>query len=233
VQAVRQADLSHYYEHYNPVALSHYNPTTSLQSHHYNPALRGCVAGEGEPPLELLLAAVACAASGEVLCIPVQQLREGDLVELDLSRRRISVDGVRLLVLLLESNSTLQSLNVGYNDLTEEEVLNIVHIEQQRNELTTLGLAQSTIGPAGAKEIAEWILASAMITSLDLRFNSIGNEGAGALGKALESNSTLQSLNLSDNSIGAIGAQALGKALETNSTLKELYVGFNYCSYRL
>ena len=125
-----------------------------------------------------------------MLCIPAQQLREGDLVELDLSRRRISVDGVRLLVLLLESNSTLQSLkyaafhthfhccqcpltmiacvhSVGYNDLTEEEVLNIVHIEQQRNELTTLGLAQSTIGPAGAKEIAEWILASAMITSLE------------------------------------------------------------------
>jgi len=29
-----------------------------------NTALRGCVTGEGEPPVELLLAAIACAGSG-------------------------------------------------------------------------------------------------------------------------------------------------------------------------
>ena len=57
--------------------------------------------GEGEPPLELLLAAVVCAASGEVLYIPVQQLREeGDLFELDLSQQA-GVIGLRLLGLLL------------------------------------------------------------------------------------------------------------------------------------
>ena len=75
-----------------------------------SPALRVCVAGEGEPPLELLLAAVACAASGEVLGVPVQQLREGDLVELDLSGRGVSVGGVRLLALLLPSCSKLVRL---------------------------------------------------------------------------------------------------------------------------
>ena len=36
--------------------------------------LRAFTQGDGEPPLELLLAAVMCAASGEVLRIPVQQL---------------------------------------------------------------------------------------------------------------------------------------------------------------
>ena len=64
-------------------------------------ALRTCTQGEGEPPLELLLVAVACAASGAVLRVPVQQLREGDLVELDLSDRGIDVGGGRLLALLL------------------------------------------------------------------------------------------------------------------------------------
>ena len=75
-----------------------------------SPELRVCVAGEGEPPLELLLAAVACAASGEVLRVPVQQLREGDLVELDLSRRGVGVGGVRLLAFLLPSCSKLVRL---------------------------------------------------------------------------------------------------------------------------
>ena len=56
-------------------------------------------------------AAVACAAaSGEVLRIPVQQLREGDLVELDLSGRGVGVGGVRLLALLLPSCSKLVRL---------------------------------------------------------------------------------------------------------------------------
>ena len=59
---------------------------------------------------QLLLAAVACAASGEVLSVPVQQLREGDLVELHLSKRDIRVGGERLLALLLPSCSKLVRL---------------------------------------------------------------------------------------------------------------------------
>jgi hypothetical protein len=39
-------------------------------------ALRSCIEGEGEPPHELLLAAVACAAPGTVQGVPVQLLRE-------------------------------------------------------------------------------------------------------------------------------------------------------------
>ena len=43
-------------------------------------ALRRCIEGEGEPPHELLLAAVACAAPGTVRGVPVQRLREDDAI---------------------------------------------------------------------------------------------------------------------------------------------------------
>jgi hypothetical protein len=66
--------------------------------------------GEGEPPIELLLVAVACAVSGEVLRVPVQQLREGNLVELDLSMQHVGVGGVWLLALLLPMCSKLVRL---------------------------------------------------------------------------------------------------------------------------
>ena len=57
--------------------------------------------------------------------------------------------------------------SVSYNDLTEEAALSFVRIEKQRNKLTTLGLARCEMGPAGAKEIADWVSASTTITSLE------------------------------------------------------------------
>ena len=57
--------------------------------------------------------------------------------------------------------------SVGYNNLTEEAALSFVRIEKQRNKLTALGLGRCKIGPAGAKEIADWVSASTVITSLE------------------------------------------------------------------
>ena len=94
VQAVRQADLGAGEE-----AEEEEEEGEGLTR--ISTALRTCTQGEGEPPLDLLLAAIVCAASGAVLRVPVQQLREGDLVELDLSDRGIDVGGGRLLALLL------------------------------------------------------------------------------------------------------------------------------------
>ena len=42
-----------------------------------------------------------------------------------------------------------------------------MRIEKQRNKLTTLGLADCEIGPAGAKEIADWLSVSTTISSLE------------------------------------------------------------------
>ena len=50
-------------------------------------ALNSCISGEGEPPLELTIAAVACAGSGVVCGIPVQRMREESVTELNLSNR--------------------------------------------------------------------------------------------------------------------------------------------------
>ena len=105
VQAVRQVDLSHVKEEDDEEEDDEEEDGDEEDDKEpgrtVSTALRACTQGEGEPPLELLLAAVVCAASGEVLHVPVQQLRESDLVELNLSGRNIGVCGGRLLGLLL------------------------------------------------------------------------------------------------------------------------------------
>ena len=60
------------------------------------PAVQPCAAAStraGEPPRELLLAAVACAARGGVLRVPVQQLRDNTIASLNLSSKGLGVIG--------------------------------------------------------------------------------------------------------------------------------------------
>ncbi len=74
-------------------------------------ALRSCIhEGEGEPPHELLLAAVACAARGTVLGVPVQRLREDAIGSLDLTNKRLGVIQAELLGLMLPAAISLRRL---------------------------------------------------------------------------------------------------------------------------
>ena len=74
-------------------------------------ALRSCIQGEGEPPHELLLAAMACAASGTVRGVPVQRLRDDDAIdELDLHDSGLGVIGAALLGLMLPATTSVRSL---------------------------------------------------------------------------------------------------------------------------
>ena len=80
------------------------------------PRRRRCVSGEGEAPLELLLAAAACAASTDVCGVPVVALRgDASPTQLDLSFKCCGDVGARLLALLVSSNGVLRSLNLTSN----------------------------------------------------------------------------------------------------------------------
>jgi hypothetical protein len=100
VQAVRQADLQEDKDDDAPLG---------------GAALRSCIEGEGEPPHELLLAAVACAASGTVRGVPVQRLRKDDAIDsLELNdwrhRKSQGVISVGLLGLMLPAATSVRSL---------------------------------------------------------------------------------------------------------------------------
>ena len=81
-------------------------------------ALCRCIEGEGEPPHELLLAAVACAAPGTVREFPVQRLREDDAIgSLFLEYRRLvpRVISQALLGLMLPTATSVRSLRCPSN----------------------------------------------------------------------------------------------------------------------
>ena len=82
-------------------------------------ALRVCITGDGQPPAELLCAAVACAANHEVVHgIPVRRLREDDGIDkLDLRGKDLGGTGARLLGFLLSRAKSVRCLELDRTPL--------------------------------------------------------------------------------------------------------------------
>ena len=113
VQAVREADLGAEEEENDDDSEEEEEDADSPLG---GDALRSCIQGEGDPPDELLLAAVACVASGTVRGVRVQELRKDDAIdELDLSESGIGVTGATLLGLMLPAAMSLRSLEYATN----------------------------------------------------------------------------------------------------------------------
>ena len=76
-----------------------------------SPALRYCITGEGEPSIELLLAAIACAGVGHAGDIPVGAMRADSIEVLDLSEKGVVEQGAMLIARLVPVMASLTNLS--------------------------------------------------------------------------------------------------------------------------
>eukprot|EP00900_Chrysochromulina_parva_P004893 jgi/Chrpa1/14404/Chrysochromulina_OHIO_Genome00021981-RA len=179
-------------------------------------ALLSCIEGEGEPPLELLLAAVTCAGSGEIRGIPVQMMRGDSVSELDLQARNIGVEGGMLLAYLLPVMGALTSLNLSRNELCGLD-------ENGRGTYTAVGIAA----------LADAMRVNGGLTKLSLAQNKLEEEGTKAICEALEQNTTLKELDISgdrygqSNIGGTAGAKHVAKMLGVNGSLTSVKLSGN------
>ena len=97
--------------------------------------------------------------------------------------------------------ASLTSLSLGQNELGDEGATVIARAlkESKTSKLASLDLngviSSNKIGPAAAKELAEYISVSASMTRLDVRCKSmLGEEGKAALRKAIEGRSGFELL---------------------------------------
>jgi hypothetical protein len=145
-------------------------------------ALLSCIEGEGEPPLELLLAAVTCAGSGEIRGIPVQMMRGDSVSELDLQARNIGVEGGMLLAYLLPVMGGLTSIDLSRNRLCG--IWTDAHDGQQ-----------GTHTAEGITAIADALRVNGGLTSIDVRSNEIAGDGASQLAAAVLGNLKIEIFN--------------------------------------
>ncbi|XP_061256980.1 NLR family CARD domain-containing protein 3 isoform X1 [Bos javanicus] len=89
------------------------------------------------------------------------------------------------------------------------------------------GLRSNSIGPQGAKALADALKINRTLASLSLQSNRIRDDGARSMAEALATNRTLSVLHLQKNSIGPVGTQQMADALKQNRSLKELMFSSN------
>ena len=198
-------------------------------------ALNSCISGEGEPPLRLTIAAVACAGSGVICGIPVQQLREDSVTELNLSNRGLHVPAAMLVAYLIPATSVLKNCNLLKNRFDVESAKKLAKIGMEKGimlsgmtrDQTEAGFSSQHLQPADAILIASDLKFMAVLTTLNLDLNKIGAEGAIAIAKALKVNAVLTNLDLHWNMIGDDGAKVIAEALKVNAVMTTLQLGLN------
>lgn len=198
-------------------------------------ALLSCITGEGERPLELLLAAVACAGSGEARRIPVEAMRNDAIAELDLRGLSVGVEGCMLIAYachdLLPVMTSLTEVDVRENNFlgdaasqlsasvlgnTKIEKFNEIPIKGMRaDSLTTLSMYNKSIGPVGGMVVAGLLPVMASLTRLDLSSNQL-------CGMFYD-----DEIDLWEGTYTAEGINAIADALRVNTSLTELMIHGN------
>ena len=161
-------------------------------------------------------------------------LELADLFGKSLALQNLSIYGFHFfhrlfstLFLVLKSNTSLTSLDLGGNSIRDERTKSLSEALRVNVPLTSLDLRWNSIGAEGAHSLSEALKVNISLTSLDLARNSISDEGAHSLSEALRVNTSLTSLDLGGNTIRDEGANSLSEALRVNSSLTSLDLGGN------
>jgi Ran GTPase-activating protein (RanGAP) involved in mRNA processing and transport len=152
-------------------------------------------------------------------------LRKIAIIDCDI----IDEDLVELSLLLHENtNTTLQEINLSKNRISDEGVSNLASSLEKNTTITSLDLSDNNITYKGASALAEIIFENTNnLQKLILSKNRISDKGASFLASSLQETNSITSLDLSSNNIGYTGASSLAKMIFLNTALKELHVEDN------
>jgi len=181
----------------------------------------------GEAAQQLAAAALGSLSLKVLSGVPIKELREDKLTELNLSSNSLgSTEGI-VLAELIKFSAVLTNLILVNNSIGAEGAIAIAEALKVNAVLTELSLWDNQIGPEGAIAIAEALKVNAVMTTLNLGGNSIGDEGAKAIAEALKVTAVVTTLAIGMNDIGDEGAKAIAEALKVTAVLTTLDLGGN------
>ncbi len=146
---------------------------------------------------------------------------------LSLQSNKITSIGASILAESLNNNTTLETLYLRDNYISDDGVESLVHIlTSHPNVVKTLVLQKNKITDKGAKYLAQMLEVNQTLTWLYLGENEISNEGVRMISKAIEThNKTLEMLVLSSNKLLTdLSVDYLLSMIRNNQSLKKLWI---------
>jgi len=155
-------------------------------------------------------------------------LRNDKITEIILRENRISDSDMTDIADGLIENSTLQSIDLSYNELGPRGGDAVGHVLRRNSELKSIDIGWNLLRHQGTMSVIKDGLAETnVLRSICLAWNGISDEGGVLLGQVIRDNSSLESIDVSHNRIGPNGAASLAMGIKTNVTLKILILSDN------
>jgi len=165
--------------------------------------------------------------------------RHAHIEELDLSFNSLRMEGLCSLSEAMEWNSSILTLNLRRNELTNdgesvEGIVKLARALEKNYGLTDLDLSDNNLTDylgkmEGVAALAAMLEKNDTLKILKIPNNVIGAQGAALLSDCIVSNTALTSLNLASNSLGSKGAKSIASILSRGSlkNIKELDLSHN------
>eukprot|EP01122_Echinamoeba_exundans_P000687 TRINITY_DN10609_c0_g1_i1.p1 TRINITY_DN10609_c0_g1~~TRINITY_DN10609_c0_g1_i1.p1 ORF type:complete len:614 (+),score=101.42 TRINITY_DN10609_c0_g1_i1:101-1942(+) len=134
-----------------------------------------------------------------------------------LSPKRLASVGDDLFSAYLQHVETVYFQEFEINDIPILVTSPIMSPPSGRNKLRRIFFDSSTVGPYGAKLLAQVLSNNKNIEEMNLRFCNIGNEGVAEICSMLSSNSTLKKIDFTSNQITFEGAKCISDLLKRDN----------------
>jgi len=147
---------------------------------------------------------------------------------LDISWNDLPPEAVELIINGLYGNTTLKQLIITDSHFSLQNTISLSSVLKTNHTLVHLSLGQCNIDSDGACQLASALCTNDKLQLLNLRHNPIEIKGATAFAKMLLKNKSLKKLYLQDDSIGEEGTQ---KLIDSHSTTVTLWLPEKYKSF--
>lgn len=149
------------------------------------------------------------------------------LQELYLWKCELSLQSIKLLCESLQSNKSLTTLALSYNDIVDEGASCLAEMIAENQTLLRLHLGANKFSSAGASYLGISLTRNNVLQFLDLSRNKIRSAGVWSISLALLDNNNLQSLDIRHNEIESNGALNVCNLIEKNKTIENIRLSGN------
>ena len=147
------------------------------------------------------------------------------IIQLDIRNIKMTKVGVYALSEYLKLNNSLESLEIGSNDINDDGLTKILN--NLNHILVRLIISDCHLTSNDAISISNMLRVSKTLKNLEISRNCIGDDGIKAISDSLHINTTLIQLNAYYCNFHDEGAKCIAEMLQKNNSLKYLDISLN------